>query len=249
MSIASFIDDIEAPRQTVTVLNREYPRQYYEMVAEFFEPMSVEVTETSADADRPTNAVLLLDGADPVAVSTLDDLYGSVLGTNVDRYATADNGLEDIETPDVVSELSSVAIPGERENKYVLIQVSRHIEAMAFKTGSGELHAAFQRLSRLTNERGTRRVYERLSASDLEVHAYGVPDADPDLPIAVHGDDSPEMRDAWFVVHDGDGNDGWKGALVADAVGPNTYRGFWTFDPDTVDAVQAYVKRTYPESS
>lgn len=154
-----------------------------------------------------------------------------------------------METPDVISELSAVRIPGDRENKYVLTQVSRHVEAMAYKTGSGELHSSFQRLSRLTGERGTRQVYERLGDTDLSVHVYGVPDTEPDLPVTVYGGTGAELRDAWFVVHDGDGNDGWKGALVAEAVGPNTYRGFWTFDPGTVDDVLAYVTATYPESS
>lgn len=147
MPLVSFIEDVEAPRQTVTVLNRRQPEPFYEMVAEFFEPMSVGVTETELGVDHPTDTVLLHDGADPVAVSSLDDLYRSALGVNVDRYATGDHGLDDIETPDVVSELSAVRVPGERANKSVLIQVSRHVEAMAHKTGSGELHAALQRLS------------------------------------------------------------------------------------------------------
>lgn len=249
MTIAAFIDDMEAPRQSVTLLNRTYPDVYRDMVEAFFEPMSVDVSEATTDVDAPADAVLLHDGEDPVAVSTLDELYGSALGVNIDRYVTGDHGLDDIETPDVVTDIGPVLIPGERENKYVLTQVSRHIEAMAYKTGSGELHSGFQRLSRLTNERGTRRVYERLAATDLGVHVYGVPDAQPELPVAVHGEDCEELQDAWFIVHDGDGNDGWKGALVAEAVGPNTYRGFWTFEPSRADAVQAYVAGTYPESS
>lgn len=249
MPLGSLIDEVPAPDQTITLVNPRGPELYEELLASFFEPMSVDVATATLDADQPADTVLLHEGDEPVAVSPLDAVYRSALGVNVDRYATADRGLESIETPDVIAALSAVRIPGDRENKYVLTQVSRHVEAMAYKTAAGELHAAFQRLSRLTSERGTRRVYERLSDTDLDVHVYGVPDAAPALPVTVHGRDDGELRDAWFVVHDGDGNDGWKGALVAEAVAPNTYLGFWTFDPGTVDDVLAYVTATYPESS
>jgi len=92
-------------------------------------------------------------------------------------------------------------------------------------------------------------VYERLAETALEVHVYGVPGRDPDLPVAVHGGDGEERRRAWFVVHGGDDNDGWKAALVATHVGGNTYRGFWTFDPAVVDEVRAYVVDGFPENS
>lgn len=92
-------------------------------------------------------------------------------------------------------------------------------------------------------------MYERLTDSALDVHVYGVPDADPELPVTVHAGEGEELRRGWFVVHDGDGNDGWKAALIAHEVGENTYSGFWTFDPDTVDDLLAYLRATYPEES
>jgi DICT domain-containing protein len=138
-------------------------------------------------------------------------------------------------------------VPGDRENKFVLTQVSRHVEAMSYATGGGQLHSSFQRLSRLTGERGTRRVYQELGERGIDAHVYGVPDDLPrELPVTSHTDRGEEIRRSWFVAHDGGGNDEWKAALVAQEGGPNTYRGFWTFDAATVDEIVAYVTERYP---
>ena len=248
MSLASFIEQVRPADRAVTVLDRTHPDAVYELLAEFFEVMGVEVTEARSDGDGPSDLVLLHDGETPLAVSSLDDVYSGTLGFNADRYATGTHGLDDLEPPDVVTELDSVRIPAERENKFVLIQISRYIEGMAYKTGRGELHAGFQRLSRLTAERGTREVYRRLEHAGVDLHAYGFADDEPDdFSVTVHPATDEELRKGWFVVHDGDGNDGWKAALVAEEIAPNTYGGAWTFDPETVDAVQAYLRETYHE--
>ena len=248
MSLASFIEQVRPADRTVTVLDRTHPDAVYELLAEFFEAIGVEVTEARTDGGGPSNLVLLHDGETPLAVSSLDDVYGGTLGFNADRYATGTHGLEELEPPDVVTALDSVEIPAERENTFVLVQISRYIEGMAYKTGSGELHAGFQRLSRLTAERGTRKVYRRLGRTGVDLHVYGVADDAPDnFSVTVHPATTEELRNGWFVVHDGDDNDGWKAALVAEEVAPNTYGGAWTFDPETVDAVGTYLRETYHE--
>lgn len=246
VTLSEYIDAVEPPTQTVTVLNRQRSDPIYELLVEFFRPLSVEVREASLDAAEPTDAVLLHDGDEPTAVSSLDDLYASALGTNVDRYATSTRGLAEMETPDVVTGLHDVRIRAERGNKFVLIQMSRHVEAMAYDAGAGEIHSSFQRLSRLVGERGTREVYRELSERGVDGHVYGVPDETPDdLPVTVHAVDDEEMRQSWFVLHDGGGNDGGKAALLAREVAEDTYRGFWTFDSDRVDELLAYVTETY----
>ncbi|PSP77195.1 histidine kinase [Halobacteriales archaeon QS_1_68_20] len=246
MTLAELIDAIEAPSRTITVLNRRQPDPVYEMVADFFEPMALEVQEARLDVDEPADAVVLHEEGTPIAVSPLPDLYRSVFGVNVDRYATGTGGLAEMDLPDVVTELGDVPIPGDAANKFVLIQVSRYVEAMAYKTGGGELHAGFQRLSRLGGERGTRRVYCELGEAGVDVHVYGRSDRRPsDLPVTVRADAS-DLRDYWIVAHDGDGNDGWKAALVAEEVAENAYRGFWTFDPGRVDEVLSSVTGAVP---
>jgi hypothetical protein len=250
MSLSDVIDEVRPSDLTVTILNREALQPVQDLLVEFFEPMSVEVQEGETDAATPADTVLLHDDERPLAVSSLDAIRDSVLMVNADVYATGARPLDRIATPDVITELDTVRIPGERENKLVLIQISRHIEAMAWQAGGGELHSSFQRLSRLIGERGTRRVYRRLGELPVRAHVYGVPDAEvpPEIDVTVHADRTEEIHDSWFVLHDGAGNDGWKAGLVAEAVGPNVYRGFWTFDPDRVDSLIEYVTRTYPPS-
>lgn len=246
MTFSDHIDAVDPPFRTVTLLNRQTPDPLYGMVVDFFEPMGVAVREAELDAGEPSDAVLLHDGDDPIAVSSLSELYEGALGANADRYVTGTVGLDEMETPAVISELRDVRIPGEEANKFAMIQMSRHVEAMAHRTGAGELHAGFQRLSRLTGERGTREAYRRLAEVGVDVHAYGVGDRDAvDLPVTVHAEDAAEIRDYWFVIYDGAGSEGGAAALVAEEVDQNTYRGFWTFDADRVGELLAYVNGTY----
>lgn len=63
--------------------------------------------------------------------------------------------------------------------KLVLVVLSRYIEKQAFNAGDGTLQTTFQRLARLDDEHGTKRVYDRLSKTDLDVHVYGSPIGNP----------------------------------------------------------------------
>lgn len=67
------------------------------------------------------------------------------------------------ELRDIVFELRGY--PESAKEKLLLIAMSRFVEARALAVGAGEMHVGFQRLSRLTDEFGTQRVYERLADS------------------------------------------------------------------------------------
>jgi hypothetical protein len=67
--------------------------------------------------------------------------------------------------------------------------MSRYIERQALESGAGRLDVAFQQLSRMRGEYGTKRTYERLLRTELDVHVYGVPDTDL---VAVEND-----RNTW----------------------------------------------------
>ena len=84
------------------------------------------------------------------------------------------------------------------KQKMLLIEISRHVESLAFRHGSGRLHSGFQSISRIDDERGTRRVYEDLAAAGVDVHAYGADTALPSLPdgISTHTDPGEELRRA-----------------------------------------------------
>jgi hypothetical protein len=86
-------------------------------------------------------------------------------------------------------------------------------------------------------------MYRRLTESPVETHVFGFADGDAvESQTTVHLSDGPEIADSWFVVfRDTDAG----AALVATQTGPNTYRGFWTFEHDLVESVAAYVEETH----
>jgi len=248
MGISGFIDGVDDREKTITVLNRESVDPLYRMLEDMFDSDAVSVSEAE-DPEAPGDVVLLRDEeTGSLAVSRMDEVSETLLLVNSDLYVTGTVPVEEVETPAVVAHLSDVTFTVDDKQKFLLIHISRHIESLALETGGGVLHSSFQRLSRLCDERGTERVYRRLADSPVGTHVYGIADWEPPAfadRLTVHAGDSAELRDSWFVVHDGDGDDGRKAALVAEEIGPGEYRGYWTFDPELVDEVLAYLDETY----
>ncbi|WP_135667384.1 DICT sensory domain-containing protein [Halorhabdus rudnickae] len=248
MGITEFIDAVDDREKTVTVLNRESVDPLYRMLEDMFESNAVAVSEDT-DPDAPGDVVLLRDETTgSLAVSRMDAVSETLLLVNSDLYVTGTVPVEEVQTPEVVAHLADVTFTVADKQKFLLIHISRHIESLALETDSGVLHSSFQRLSRLLDERGTGRAYEALADSGVETHVYGIDDWD--MPafadqLTVHAGDTPELRDAWFVVHDGDGDDDRKAALVAEEIGPDEYRGYWTFEPELVDEILQYLSTTY----
>lgn len=248
MAISAFIDALDDREKTITVLNRESVDPLYRMLVDMFESDGVTVAESS-DPEAPGDVVLLQDEhTGTLAVSRLEEISDTLLLVNSDLYVTGTVPVEDVQTPQVVAHLADVTFRVQDKQKFLLIHISRHIESLALETGSGVVHSSFQRLSRLRDERGTARAYELLVEAGLDVHVYGVDDWDPPNfadDLTVHAGDTDELRNSWFVVHDGDGADDRKAALVAEETGPNEYRGYWTFEPRMVDELLTYLEGTY----
>ena len=126
-----------------------------------------------------------------------------------------------------------------------MILASREIETRAWRIGSGELYAGFQRLSVMRHQWD---VYAKLARSGVAVHAYGAPDWTPPDPDAdamtFHAHDDREIEDSWFVVFDGNGEDRHKAALVSVERDPGEFYGFWTYEPALVDEVVAYFRNS-----
>lgn len=249
MTIADIVRNVESSERILSVVNRESePRPLVDLLADLVDDEDVTVRERQDVPDHPDDTVLLEDDEGALAVSSLGEVARSVLLVNADLYVTGTRPAGAVETPDVIASLADTTFPVEGKQKFLLIQMSRHVESIALGTGTGVLHAGFQRLSRVDDERGTRRVYERLSDSGVETHAYGVPDISPaDLPaVSCHGIDNQEIRDSWFVVFEGDGR---EGALLAERTGSDTWDGVWTFDPDIVAEVADYLEARYLDRS
>jgi len=251
VSLSEIIDEIGTSEPVLTVVNRDEPEPIVRMLKRMVDAPDLTVREAEPPEAGPSNLVILAgdeDGEQRLAVSTIADVGDSVLMVNSDLYVTGARSLDEVDTPDVLAGLHGTTFTVEGKQKMLLIEISRHVEALAYRSGGSTIHSGFQNLSRVEDERGTRRVYERLADAGVDVHLYGVPDDVPDLPgdVHVHGSDAAELRQSWFVVNT-DCPPDLKAALVAEEVGPNEWTGVWTFDPETVDRIAAYLDEAYRE--
>jgi hypothetical protein len=205
-----------------------------------------------------------VEGDGVVAGETIGELREAVLLVNSDLYITGTRELEDVDLPSVISGLDDTTFtlrgyPESNRQKLLLITISRFIERTAWMAGEGTLRSSFQRLSRINDEVGTREVYESVSAAGVDTHLYGVPDELPrDLDAVVHGGDSTDFTDSWFVVYrppegprpvPGEpGSDLRRGVeggvgLLAVETEPRVWRGMWTFDAERVHTMNRYIER------
>jgi hypothetical protein len=216
------------------------------------------------DPSEIENLVLLMEGDEVVAGSTLGELGDAVLLVNSDLYITGSRSLTDVDLPSVISGLDGATFtlrgyPESNRQKLLLITISRFIERVAWTAGDGTLRSSFQRLSRIDDEVGTREVYERVAATGVDTHLYGVPDELPaGLDAVVHAGDGPDFTDSWFVVYrppegphqaasepESDLKRAVEGgvALLAVETEPRVWRGLWTFDADRIERVNRYIER------
>ena len=216
------------------------------------------------DPEAVENLALLVEGDEVVAGSTLGELGDAVLFVNSDLYVTGTRTLADVDLPSVIRGLDDTTFtlrgyPESNRQKLLLITVSRFIERVAWTAGDGTLRSSFQRLSRIDDEVGTRRVYESVADAGVDTHLYGVPDDLPrGLDAVVHGGDGPDFTNSWFVVYrppegphsvgDDAGTDLVRGVeggvgLLAVESEPRVWRGTWTFDAGRVRAMNRYIER------
>lgn len=246
MSLKDVIEATDRSDLTLAVINREASQPLQSMLEDLFADQPVSIEERNR-ADEAADMVYLLEDDTVVATSPLGALSESILLGNSDLYITGARGPLDVDLPDVIAALEDTRFhvrgyPDSSKEKLLLITISRYIEGISLERGDGTHRASFQRLSRIEDERGTRAVYRRLSETSVETHVYGVPDRVPQFDVAVHGGQSREIRDSWFVVSVPD-ETGAHAALVALETGPRTWDGFWTFDPATVTELDAYIRR------
>jgi len=245
--IREFLDEVSCQDVSLVTINRTQPKPAQELLADAFSTQSVDLVERTLP-QAADDIVALRRGGQISAVSSLRELMHSFLLVNVDRFRTGTEGFAD-DIPDVLEGMDETLFdlrgyPSSNKEKLLLVLISRHIERLAYEAGAGTLRSTFQRLSRLEDELGTKKVYERLAGRSVDVHVYGIPDGVPEgLDVAVHRGTTPEYRNTWCVVFrppDGDG-----AALVAHQRESNRWRGFWTYDPDTVERVNRYLERSF----
>jgi len=263
-SLSGFIEEVETVDKTLLLLNRTGPEPLVELLSEAFEDQSVSVEERQVP-DRTDDLVCLVEDGTVVETTPFSALKEAFLLVNVDRYRTGTRQSERGTFPGVLTGLDDVefvvsGFPASTREKLLLIVVSRFIEYRALTAGSGELHSTFQRLSRLDDEYGTKRMYEWLGDSGVETHVYGVdddPDVISDLGLVVHDGTTEEYRRSWVVVFTPDedaavdsispvgGDDVGYVALVAVEIGRNVWRSVWTYDVERVERIRAYVRQRF----
>jgi DICT domain-containing protein len=247
-SLGAFVDEAKPSAKSLVLLNRSRPVEVASLLDRAFADQSVSVADVSLPAG-PEDVVCLVEDGHVTAATPLSRLEETFLLVNSDRYRTS---VDDEPFPSVLTGMDDVAFtvrgfPRRNKEKLLLVVISRFIERRALAADGGELHATFQRLSRLDDERGTRQMYERLARSDVDAHVYGVlddPTAVETLDLTVHAGDHAAYRDSWVVLFaPPDGGD--HVALVAVETGPNRWRGTWTYEPSRVERVRTFLNRRF----
>jgi hypothetical protein len=245
--IRDFFDDVSRGDVSLVTVNRTHPEPVQELLADAFDTQSVDLAERSLPQDDDDFVALRREGR-VTAVSPLRKLMQSFLLVNADRFKTGTKGFDD-DIPDVLKGMDETLFdlrgyPASNKEKLLLILISRHIERLAYEAGEGTIRSTFQQLSRLEDELGTKKVYERLAGRTVDVHVYGVPDKMPGgLDVTAHGGTSGEYRNSWCVVFRPP--EGHGAALIAHQQEPNRWEGFWTYDGDTVARADRYLARSF----
>lgn len=249
MPLDTFLQRGSSQERTLAVLNRTEPEPFQIMLEKLFDDQEVSVSEGVDDRYDEDTVVLLEDG-EVVASSPLKELQDAILMVNSDLFMTGTQPLEQTTVPDVIDGLAGIRFtlrgyPESDSEKLLLILISRYIEKRAFETEAGTLRSSFQRLSRLEDEQGTRRVYERIAETPVDVHVYGRPDwtPSPAFPVVAHGSYTEDFRSSWFVVHippvDADRG---PAALLAIERDDGLWEGLWTYDELFVEELTTYIR-------
>ena len=125
-----------------------------------------------------------------------------------------------------------------------LLLAAREIEERAWRVGHGTLRVGFQRLSAMGAQVP---VYERLAdETDLDIHVYGSDDwSPPEIEsVTVHTEEAAEIGQFWLLAFDGGGDDDQACGLLAEERDEGFY-GCWSYDPELVRELLAYLERTY----
>jgi hypothetical protein len=261
MGLQSFFDEVDGEPRSLVVVNRTAPAPFQQMLETAFDGQPVTVAEDTLPEHDDDVVALVADGEggrEVLATSPLDALKETILLVNSDLYKTGTVGLAEFELPDVLERMDDTLFrlrgyPESNTEKLLLILISRYVERRAWQVGRGTLRSSFQRLSRIDDERGTRRVYETVADTDVRTHVYGVPDWQPpgEFGVVTHGGHTEAFRNSWFVVYTppageeppGTGLEDPHVALLALEVAPREWEGFWTFRPGLVEDIDAYIAR------
>lgn len=242
-SLHALIERMGDERQTLTVYNYDGDATTRERLESYLDRLNVDVRTVETPVENPRNTAVLHRGGEPIDMAPV-----GVLDRAIRIQEDPDAGrVETFERPTLLTRAENGVYSVEDDGKRYLIDISRLVEQEALDEGRGTLYTGFQRLDRIDDEYGTRRIYERLADTDVAVTLFGEAGTEPETDrFRLHAGTTDELADSWFVVFDGDGDDDRKVALVSEERTPGRYHGFWTRRPELVDEIIAYLHETYP---
>lgn len=251
MTIDRFLDRATNSARSLVVVNRTAVDPIQHILENLFVDQGVAVEEV-IDEKYDDDTVLLVEDGEVIATSPLRALEETILLVNSDLFKTGAQEFERMEFPAVLEGLTDhrftlQGYPESNKEKLLLIAVSRRIEQLAHRTGEGTLRTSFQRLSRLEDERGTRKVYDAISDTPVDVHIYGRPDwvPSPKFEVTMHGGYKEDFRRSWFVLYNPPPERQGEydaAALVAVEQEPRKWEGFWTYRRDVIEDIAEYIR-------
>lgn len=226
-SFAEILRTVEEQRQTLTLYNFRGRDRTLRALSSFFDGQTVRLRHGETDDGWPQNFLVLHDDGNYVAASSLRSVF-EVLRREAGLLAAENPG--DYDYPAVLRHIDQTVFAG--YGKARMVAVSRDVERTAWRTGAGELHAGFQRLSLFGEQRSN---YRAIAEAGVNTHVYGVGDVDlPDVGPTVHPSADDEVRGYWFVVFRGE--DGAR-SLLAEEREPGHFFGVWTGHEAVADAI------------
>jgi len=233
MSLSELIANVENYEKTLTVFNTD--EAVVDEFRTYFADRNISVESETTESGKPGEFVTLSEGDEVVTATGLAALEGLL-----DEEATLD--YQERPYQPLLDHLDETMFTSWDTKQ--MVAASREIEDRAFRVGSGTLHAGFQYVSTLRNELP---IYERLGSTDVDVHAYAVPDEEPPGHdgFTLHLERAPEIERSWFVVFDGGEDEQAACALLAEEREPREFYGFWTYEKSTVDWILDHLESTY----
>lgn len=233
----------------MAVVGPDIPDPIYNMVEKTFNGTNVKVYGASIEGVR--DKLVLFEDMEVIATSALQEVADALLLVNSYAYTTGNIGLDELKVPDVIRELEGKRFilngyPNSNYGKLMLILISRHIERLSYSHKESVHRAGFQQLSRLEDEQGTHRVYQKLSENGAEVHTYGLPDWTPpeEWGLNVHEDEGRDLIRYWFVIHRSPEKDM---ALLAVNNVDDLWDAIWTTDPEQVQEIEEHLINKYKD--
>lgn len=246
-SLRTFLDSVVEQRQTITL----YAPESDNLLGEYFE-----TRDTTVEHEPLPD-----DGSGGIIVVTTDRAFVGSIPYRAGRelHSPEIRGL-DAGPNEMIRQLmrlldDTTFVSFDRRQ---LLAASREIEDRAYRHARGTLRAGFQSLSIAQSQQA---VYEALiTETDLDVHLYGKPDWEPTFPSitahrkeatmpekagTIHGETTPEIGRFWFVIFDSDESQACALLAEESADEPGSFRGFWTYDPELVADLDAYLDATY----